>query len=328
MFKNKLPNNLLKAYIFILITTIIWAAAGPIIKYTLNYIPPLTFLFLRFLIACVILLPYTVYEIQKVKINKKDYLNFFLLGLFSQTSIALIFVALKYTTAIDNAVIGILGAILSVAAGRYFYHDKVNKGIKKGVILASIGTIVVVLEPLITGNGYTTRILHRLMGNSLLLLYNVVWVVFIVWSKMSMGEPSKLLKKSLSFVHLKPMTKNYPPTLITSISLFVGLITIMPLALIEMSNGWGFNLLDIGVNGLIGLMYMALFSSLVGYILYQKAIEHVKTSDIAFFHYLSPLFTLPVAFILLGEVPTKFVLIGSILIASGVYIGEINNNGK
>jgi len=98
-----------------------------VIKYTLSYIPPLTFLFLRFLIVCIILLPYTIYEVQKVKVDPRDYFNFFLLGIFSQSSLALIFIALKYTTSIDNATIGILGAVLSIAAGSYFYKEKISK---------------------------------------------------------------------------------------------------------------------------------------------------------------------------------------------------------
>ena len=71
---------------------------------------------------------------------------------------------------------------------------------------------------------------------------------------------------------------------------------------------------------------MALLSSIVAYISYQKAIKLVKVSDIAFFHYLSPLFTLPVAYAVLGEIPNKFVIAGSIFIAIGVYIAEIKNN--
>lgn len=329
MFKNKLPHNLLKGYVFILITTIIWASAGPIIKYTLDYMPPLTFLFLRFLIACAILLPYTIYEIQKVKVNPKDYFNFLLLGIFSQTSLALIFIALKYSTSIDNAVIGILGSILSVAAGSYFYKDKVNSYTKKGLLLASVGTLVVVLEPILN-DGNDTKISERLFGNFLLLLYNVAWVAYVVWSKMSMGERSKLLKKTLSFVHLKPMTKNYPPTLITALTMFVGLFTIAPLSIVEMFGGFGntqyFNIFEISRQSMLGILYMALLSSLGAYILYQKALEYVKITDMAFFHYLSPLFTFPVAYLILGETPNQFVILGAFLIAIGVYIAEVRNN--
>jgi len=329
MFKNKLPDNLLKGYVFILITTIIWASAGPIIKYTLDYIPPLTFLFLRFLIACSVLLPYTIYEIQKVKVNPKDYFNFLLLGIFSQTSLALIFIALRYSTSIDNAVIGILGSILSVTAGSYFYKDKVNSYTKKGLLLASVGTLIVVLEPILS-DGNSTKITERLFGNLLLLIYNVAWVAYVVWSKMSMGERSKLLKKTLSFVHLKPMTKTYPPTLITALTMFVGLFTIAPLAIIEMTGGFGntqyFNILEISRQSMLGILYMALLSSLAAYILYQKALEYVKVTDMAFFHYLSPLFTFPVAYLILGETPNQFVILGAFIIAIGVYIAEVRNS--
>lgn len=329
MSKNKLPSKLPIGYIFLLIATILWAAAGPIIKYTLSYIPPLIFLFLRFLIVCVIMLPYAIYELQKIKINPKDYFNFLLLGIFSQTSLALIFIALKYTTATDNAIIGVLGSIFSVVTGSYFYKEKVNKDLKIGLILASLGAVIVVIEPFFSGNS-SVPLIDRIFGNTLLLIYNFFWVMFIIWSKMSMGERSHLLKKTFSFIHIRPMSKEYPPTLITTICMFVGLFTVAPLAVFEMMGVFGdiqgFNVMEIDYSGILGLLYMAIFSSIVAYVAYQKSMKLVKVSDIAFFHYLSPLFALPVAYLVLGEVPNKFVIIGSIFIALGVYIAEIKNN--
>ena len=102
------------------------------------------------------------------------------------------------------------------------------------------------------------------------------------------------------------------------------------MAVFEMMGFFGnnqiFNLSQMGTEAILGLLYMAIFSSIVAYISYQKAIKLVKVSDMAFFHYLSPLFTLPVAYALLGEVPNKFVVVGSVFIAIGVYIAEIKNN--
>lgn len=326
MLKKKLPENLLKGYLLLLIATIIWGAAGPIIKYTLKYISPFTFLFLRFLMATIILLPYTLYEIQKVKIHPKDYLNLFLLGLFSQTSIAFIFLGLKFTTAIDNAVIGLLGSTLSVAMGSYFYKEKISPEMKKGSLIASLGTLVVILEPLLSKNQEVV-IVERIFGNLLIMAYNIAWVIFIVWSKMSMGDRSKMFKKTLSFLHIKPMQKNYPPTLITSLSIAVGMVTLAPLAILEMSGIFGPVSLNISsTGGFTGLLYMVLFSTIVAYICYQKSLKHVRVNDTAFFGYLAPIFTLPVAYILLGEIPNIFVLAGAGLIAFGVYIAERSNN--
>ena len=322
MPKKKLPEEKIFSYIAILVTTLIWGAAGPIIKYTLTYIPPLTFLFLRFLIVCIILLPYLFIELRRTKINKKDYLNFFLLGLFAQTSILLIFLGLKYTTALDAAIIGIMGPLLSIIAGYYFYKEKIDKNLKTGLVLSLIGTIFIVTEPAFTGNGMVA-IEHRIFGNLLILLYHFFWVIYIIWSKMSMGERSTLLKKTLSFVHLKPMTKKYSPTLITAITFYVGLFTLAPLAIIENYNSTSyFDILSIDPRGLLGLLYMALLSSIVAYMCYQWALERLKVSTIAFFGYLGPIFTVPVAYILLGEIPNEIMLIGAVFIATGVYIAE------
>ena len=328
MFRKKLPNKTLSSFFGLFLATLIWGAAGPIIKNTLEYIPPITFLFLRFLIACTVLLPYTIYEVQKVGINPKDYLNLFLLGVCSQSSLVLIFIGLKYTTSLDNAIIGLLGSILSVFAGYYFYKEKIKKEVRLGLLLSILGTIIVVIEPLFRQTR-DIAIWERVFGNTLILINDFAWVLFIVWSKMSMGERSTLLRKTLSFIHIKPMTKEYPPTLITSISMFVGLFTIAPLALLESVGMFGpvqyFNISNIDVKGVLGLFYMALLSSIVAYVAYQKSLKNIKVSDAAFFGYLSPLFTFPVALIMLKEIPNTFVIVGSVAIAIGVFIAEKYN---
>lgn len=328
MFRKKLPENPLKEYFFIIIATIIWAAAGPVIKYTLDYIPPLTFLFLRFLIASLVLLPYTIYEVQKVKVDSKDYFKLFLLGIFSQTSLSILFFALKYTSVIDHTLIGIVGCVLLVAAGNYFYKEKIGKDIKIGLLLASIGTLLVFLEPILLGEK-GLKVSQRIFANTSLLLYELSWVLYVIWLKMSMGEKSHLLKKTLSFIHLKSMKKEYPPTLLTALSIFVGLFTVAPMAVFEMMGMFGdiqgFNILSIDPKGYTGILYMSLLSSVVAYVLYQNGITKVNVSDSAFFHYLSPILTIPFAYILLGEIPNKFVIMGGIIIGIGIYIAVLKD---
>lgn len=322
MCKKTPTSDVVLPYVAILVTTLIWGAASPVIKYTLRFIPPLTFLFLRFLIVCIVLLPYLYFELKKTKINKKDYLNFFLLGLFSQSALAIYFIGLNYTKVLDAAIIGVMGSIMTVAAGNYFYKDEVDSRVKIGLVLASLGTILIILEPALTGNNIIA-IEHRILGNLIILFYHLFWTVFVVWSKMSMGENSPVFKKTLSFIHLKPMTKKYSPILITSISFYIGLITLIPLATLEnMYSSTAFDIVFIDHRGLLGLLYMALLSSIVAYMCYEWALEHIKVTDISFFGYLGSIFTIPFAYILLGELPNGFMVVGAIIIAIGVYIAE------
>jgi drug/metabolite transporter (DMT)-like permease len=322
---QSLPKTLILTNLAFLFANVIWGAATPIIKYSLAYIPPFTSLFLRFLIMSVILLPYVIIELHKTKVNTKDYANLFLLGVFSQTSLILIYLALQYTTSLDSAIISVMGGALTIAAGHYFYNEKIDKRIKIGLILASIGTVLVVVEPALAQIKNHIPIYQRVFGNLLAFLYNLTWVLYIIWAKMSMGERSKLLKKTLSFIHLKPMTKPYPPTLVIALSLYVGLLTLIPFAFMESAGIIGHstvNILNIDPKGIAGLLYMSLISTGVAYMLYQWALENGRVSDSAIYGYVGPIFTFPVAYMLLGELPDKFLLIGCVIIAIGVYIAE------
>ena len=122
------------------------------------------------------------------------------------------------------------------------------------------------------------------------------------------------------------MRKKYSAVLLTALALFIGLLTITPLAILEnlgyFGNVAGFDILAIQPIGLIGLFYMSVLSSIVAYMIYQWSLEYVKVSDTAFFGYLAPIFTLPVSYFLLGESTTWLMLFGGISIGIGVYIAE------
>lgn len=308
---------------------LIWGAANAIIRFTLEYIPPFTLLFLRFLVVCIIVLPILSYQLKKEPINKKDYFNLFLLGVFSQTALIIPFVALKFTTALDLALLGVIGAVLTVYAGHYYYDDKINRKVKLGLFLASAGTLLVVLEPLFLGHNNGVSTVERTLGNILAFFYALFWVIQVIWTKYSMGESSEKMKRTLKFVRLRPMTKPYSATVITLTSFFVGLITLTPLAILEnmgMGTSQNFDILTIDIRGVAGVLYLAIFSSTVAYWLNQWALQEGRASDYAIFSYLGPIFTFPFAYLLLGELPNSFMLTGSALIAAGVVLAEKGNH--
>jgi drug/metabolite transporter (DMT)-like permease len=164
---------------------------------------------------------------------------------------------------------------------------------------------------------------ERLYGNFLAVIYNIAWIAFLIFSKMSMGEKSEELKKDLKFFHLKPMAKAYPSNLIVSLSFYIGLITILPFTLWEyFSSGYTFNIATVGSVGLFGLLYMAIMSSIVAYMAYEYGLEYARVSDTALYGYLQPILTLPFAYYIVGEKPDVYMLIGGGIIALGVVIAE------
>jgi len=323
--RNHKATNTYKAYLALLAATAIWGAAGPIIKLTLQYLPVHAFLFLRFLIVCTVLLPITIIELKKEPVETRDIPNLIILGLLSQSSILIVFWGYKFAHAIDASLIGAMHPLMAIAAGYYFYKEEVTKFEKIGIAVATLGTLVIILEPLLTGQQGVAASELRFLGNLLILLYQLTWLSYILWSRKVMGHRSPKLTKIRKWFHAKPMKKKYSPLLLTMLTFYVGLATMIPLAFLEALGVFGgstFSTSQLTPTPVLGLLYMALLSSIVAYLLFQWGINKSEVSDAGFFTYLGPLFTVPTAFILLGEIPSSTILVGAGIVACGVIIAE------
>lgn len=316
---KKTINKKLLPHVAMIFAAIIWGVAGPIVKLTLNDLPVFTFLLYRFLIVCIVLLPYLFFELKRNPIHKKDVKNLVILSIASQVSIAFIFLGLKFSTALDSAIIGILAPILTFIAGAYFYKEKTTKMEELGIGLAVLGTMLVVVEPLLT-KSHRAQIGDRILGNLFILLYQFSWPVYIILGKMMLGQNSKNTKKVSRFLHLTKFHKKYKPSTITLISFYIGLAFFIPMALVEMQlNPVA---IEFTTTALLGLFYMALLSSIVAYGLYQWGVKYLEAQETASYAYLTSIFTIPAAFILLGEIPTQAMVVGAVIISVGVIIAE------
>lgn len=322
---KKAAHSLSKYYFGIIGAYVIWAAAGPVIRLTLRSVPPFTFLFIRLLIVCVLVLPYTIYQLKQSAIVRNDYFKIVWLGIFAQTSLIFIFLGFKYTTALEGTIIGMLGPILSVAAGHYFYHEKIDWHVKIGLSTAILGTLFVAFEPYLTSRTISHEVELRMLGNFFIILYSLSFLLYIIWSKISLGINSDNTKRTLRFIHIKTMRRHYSPLLLMSLSFYVGLVSFIPLSIMELMGWFGpvsFNLSQLHLTPVLGILYMSVLSSIVAYYLFEWGLTKVAVKDTAIFSYLQPVFALPFAYALLGEVPNQYMLLGAAIIALGVLIAE------
>ncbi|MBD3366475.1 EamA family transporter [candidate division WWE3 bacterium] len=326
--KHKHSEHFL-AYAALTTVTLLWALAGPVIKLTLHGIPPMHFLFLRLLIVCIVILPALIMRLQKNPVSSKEIPTLIALGLFSQSSLALSFIGYQYATALDAAIITLISPLLSVAAGHLYFNEKVSKKTKIGLTLATVGTALIIFEPLLLNN-HTPLITKelRVLGNILILSSTVAFLIYTIWSKYAEGARSKKLKSTFKLLHLHRLKRNRSALEITFITFYVGLATTIPLVFLEAKgflNGGvpvDFNPANLATITILGILYMAIFSSIVAYTLFEWALQISSVTDTAFFNYLSPIFVLPFAYVLLGEIPTTMSLIGGGIIAAGVIIAE------
>jgi drug/metabolite transporter (DMT)-like permease len=84
----------------------------------------------------------------------------------------------------------------------------------------------------------------------------------------------------------------------------------------------GFDFTVVSWVGWVSLAYMAVFASVVCYLIYYYALSHVPASRVSAFSYLQPLLSTVMAISVLDEHPTKSLLSGGALVLAGVFLAE------
>jgi len=154
-----------KYYASLIFIAFIWGSTFPIIKETLLFVDPLSFLFLRFLIASIIILPLIIRKINRYLAIYGSIVGITLFfGYLTQT------VGLEYTTPSMSGLITGLYVILTPILSIFFLKRKM---VKTEIILATTAFLGVALMSLSSSSG-------ELIGNILTLFCAISYASQIV----------------------------------------------------------------------------------------------------------------------------------------------------
>jgi len=154
-----------KYYASLIFIAFIWGSTFPIIKETLLFVDPLSFLFLRFLIASIIILPLIIRRINRYLAIYGSIVGITLFfGYLTQT------VGLEYTTPSMSGLITGLYVILTPILSIFFLKRKM---VKTEIILATTAFLGVALMTLSSSSG-------ELIGNILTLFCAISYSLQIV----------------------------------------------------------------------------------------------------------------------------------------------------
>ncbi len=130
-----------KSILYILIATIIWGSTFPLMKIALEYINPILFNLLRFLIAVIIFLPFSIKRL--LNFRKTDFFSGIILGLFVSMGYIFQIVGLKYTDPDSSTFITSLYIVVAPILAYFLLKEKLK--IKNGIslIIAIIGLLLI-----------------------------------------------------------------------------------------------------------------------------------------------------------------------------------------
>lgn len=292
----------LKAYIFLLIAAVIWGIAGPVIKITLNKIPPDLFILYRFFVSTIVILPFFIFRGVKIPKDKITQIELFVYCLFnSSVTLGLLFWGTSKTSLLDMSLIELFGPILLMTAGYFFLGDKITKREKIGAVIAFAGAAVVGISPIIGTQNHD----GQLFGN------------FLIFLSLISSAGCGVLAKRL-------MRKDVSPALLANLSFVVGLLVVFIFVSISRSPSYILNpAFTFSSSVWLGILYMAIISGNIAYILNNMGQKMIELSEAAPFAYLYPIFSAALAVFLLGDKLTFPILTGSAITLAGVLIAEV-----
>ena len=293
----------LTAYILLLLVSVLWGLASPVIKYTLDGIDPLPFLLYRFFLAGLFGLLIVVLNRKQLILILKNFPKVFLFSVFATTiSLGLLFIGIDQTTVLDAVLITAVSPLVTAIFGYCLLQETITKQERLGMGIAFVGTMITIAEPLLrvhNGNYF------QLTGNLLVLAY------------MFTNAYSAILAKKLS-------QKGVGSFALSNVSFFIGFITIIPFTLASTSASEIISqVTQLELSYHAGVWYMAFLSGTVAYALWIRGQKTIEVSEAGVFAYLVPIFAAPLAVLWLGETISTPFIVGAVVIAIGVFIAEI-----
>jgi drug/metabolite transporter (DMT)-like permease len=294
-------NKKALAYLSLTTTSLIWSVGAILIKYSLNYTTPYTFLFYRFGIVSIIFLPLLIRNIRKEKLELKELPSLFLIGTLSTTiTLLLLFWGTKLTSATEAVIINALSPIFIITGAAIFLKEKISFWEKVGISLAFLGSLAAIVQPIVqTGIPGSS-----LTGNILVFISAIAWAGYTLITRKN------------------EKAKKFSPLTITAISFIGGFLTITPFYLLQdVHNRIPLDLF-ISHPAFPGIMYMTFLGSCIAYFTYNLGYSLIKASQASIFTYLQPVFSVPMAIVLLGDKIDAWIIVGAILILAGIFLTE------
>lgn len=299
VYMPALNNNKKLAISALIGSSIIWGIATPILKLTLQTIPPFTLAYLRFVIALLIVLPIFFIKGYWRKLDPKDFGKIIIAGILGITlNIGLLFWGATLTNGIHISILLATVPTFTVLSAVIFLKEKLKIHTIIGIIVSFIGTIIIIGQPIFKHQSQSQTVI---IGDTLILVSVIAWALYTIVNK--------------------EIAVKYQPLTVLPVIFLIGAVSFLPLAFMEFYQN-PFWILSVSKIAVFGTFYYGLFSSIAAYFLFTWGLTYATATFAGIETYLIPLISLPASSIILKEKIDIFFIAGTILIIIGLIICE------
>ena len=299
---NSFNLSRLKFLILMLIMVVVWAFAFPFIKIGLEELSFINLTIMRFFIVCLILPFILIFGKKRIsKLHRKDIIPIFLLGFFG---VMVYHLGLNYgeqyiSPAAASLIIATIPVQIVILA-IIFLKEKITLLKTLGIIIAMSGVVVIS----IWGKAESSLKVEYIFGAIAVLIAALMGALYTVSGK-------KLLDR-------------YTGLSLTIYAMLLGSIGLIPFlnySIIEQVS-------NMSINTWFAVIFLGVFSTIVGYVIWYVALENRTASEISIFLYAIPVFSTIFSYILFRDEITLMFVFGGILVITGLAIVNMRNNKK
>jgi drug/metabolite transporter (DMT)-like permease len=271
-----------------------WSGHNVVAKGIIPYVPPFSFTFIRWLLASLILLPFSWSFICKdwrvVRTTWKRLLIIAATGICAFNT--LLYIAVQTTSAVNVGLISSIFPVVIALLSFLILKIKLNKIQITGMVICFIGVIVVILR------GDTAMI------TELVFVQGDLWMLAGVFC----GSLYPVLLHKTPDIH---------PLSLLAILILFGTLVSLPLFLIDLLQG---NSVQINRQVVLGLLYIAIFPSILSYMFWNRGIEIIGANRAGLFLNLVPILTAIMAYVFIDETISWYHLLGFLMVIGGMVL--------
>ncbi len=294
-----MSRNLVLAIILLIASSFFWS--GNFFSGKLAFLSDLTpfkLSFFRWILALLILLPFTYAQIIKdLEYYKKNILLMTVISILGVTIFnSFTYISLQTTLVINSTLMASVAPVMMIGFSWLIFRTKTTTLQFTGIILSLLGAFAIILK----GNLNNLYNLYFTAGDLWMLGAVFSWCLYSVLLK-------KIDSKTSQLANLEVM-------------IIIGVIFIIPFYIIESFNtsylpSTGLDLAIIG--------YVAVFASIVAFFSWNKGVSIIGPNRASLFLHLIPVFSAIWAISFLNEKFAFFHVIGVLFILSGIILSNI-----
>tara|TARA_Y100000817_G_scaffold247834_1_gene200012 strand:- start:1469 stop:2374 length:906 start_codon:yes stop_codon:yes gene_type:complete len=292
-----IKRNNLYPYLLLFIQPIFMASNIIVARGGVEYVPPVSLAFWRWLTVFLILIPFFFEEIVKKKAQlKKESFKLFLLGLTGCGICgAFPFIAGMSTTMANMGIIYTSSPIFIIVLSVLFFRDKINLYRIVGLILCLLGVLIIICK-----GDLNYLINFKFTSGDLWMLGAAIgWAIYSIF----------LINWKSNFSLMARFT----------LIAFFGAISLFPFYLIEESYFYKTVFND---NFIFWILFAAISPGIIAFTLYTKVQKYVGASLAGFTLYIFSIYSAIYGIILFDEFLFSFHYYGAALVFIGVYLAK------